>query len=51
VVGVGWLFWLVMKSLVEADRRERRAHSQWERQANSQEKDEEKHPESKQNSG
>jgi len=51
VVGVGWLFWLVMKSLVEADRRERRAHSQWERQSHLQEKDEEKRPEAKHNSG
>ena len=31
VAGMAWLFWLVMKSLVEADRSERRAHSQWER--------------------
>jgi hypothetical protein len=28
--GILYLFWLVMKNLVEADRRERLAHSQWE---------------------
>ncbi|HET7304198.1 MAG TPA: hypothetical protein VFJ12_06560 [Segeticoccus sp.] len=28
--GILYLFWLVMKNLVEADRRERIAHSQWE---------------------
>ena len=33
VVGIGWLFWLVMKHLVEADRSERRAHAQWERES------------------
>ncbi|HET8599043.1 MAG TPA: hypothetical protein VFL99_01870 [Segeticoccus sp.] len=28
--GILYLFWLVMKNLVEADRRERLAHSRWE---------------------
>jgi len=50
-VGMAWLFWLVMKSLVEADRRERRAHAQWEREANSQEGDQEMRREAQRNSG
>ena len=29
-VGVGILFWIVIKNMVEGDRRERLAHSQWE---------------------
>ena len=28
--GVGFLFYLVVKSMVEGDRKERLAHSQWE---------------------
>ena len=36
VAGMAWLFWLVMKSLVESDRNERRAHSRWERESQSQ---------------
>ena len=30
--GVGVLFWIVIKNMVEGDRKERLAHSQWERQ-------------------
>ena len=30
-VGVGFLFWLVVKNMIEGDRKERLAHSQWER--------------------
>jgi hypothetical protein len=29
--GVGLLFWLVVKNMIEGDRKERLAHSQWER--------------------
>jgi hypothetical protein len=29
-VGVGILFWIVIKNMIEADRKERLAHSQWE---------------------
>ena len=29
--GVGFLFWLVVKNMIEGDRKERLAHSQWER--------------------
>ena len=28
--GVGLLFWLVIKNMIEGDRKERLAHSQWE---------------------
>ena len=28
--GVGFLFWLVIKNMIEGDRKERLAHSQWE---------------------
>jgi hypothetical protein len=31
-VGVGFLFWLVVKNMIEGDRKERLAHSQWERE-------------------
>ena len=27
--GVGFLFWLVVKNMIEGDRKERLAHSQW----------------------
>lgn len=27
--GVGFLFWLVIKNMIEGDRKERLAHSQW----------------------
>ena len=30
--GVGFLFWLVVKNMIEGDRKERLAHSQWEAQ-------------------
>jgi len=30
-VGVGFLFWLVIKNMIEGDRKERLAHSQWDR--------------------
>ena len=30
--GVGFLFWLVIKNMIEGDRKERLAHSQWERE-------------------
>lgn len=30
--GVGFLFWLVIKNMMEGDRKERLAHSQWEKQ-------------------
>ena len=30
--GVGLLFWIVIKNMVEGDRKERLAHSQWERE-------------------
>ena len=30
-IGVGFLFWLVIKNMIEGDRKERLAHSQWER--------------------
>jgi len=29
--GVGFLFWLVIKNMIEGDRKERLAHSQWDR--------------------
>ena len=29
--GVAFLFWLVIKNMIEGDRKERLAHSQWER--------------------
>jgi hypothetical protein len=29
-VGVGILFWIVIKNMIEGDRKERIAHSQWE---------------------
>ena len=29
--GIGILFWLVIKNMIEGDRKERLAHSQWER--------------------
>lgn len=29
-VGIGVLFWIVIKNMLEGDRRERLAHSQWE---------------------
>lgn len=29
-VGVGVLFWVVIKNMIEGDRKERLAHSQWE---------------------
>ena len=28
--GIGFLFWLVVKNMIEGDRKERLAHSQWE---------------------
>jgi hypothetical protein len=28
--GVGFLFWVVVKNMIEGDRKERLAHSQWE---------------------
>lgn len=28
--GVAWLFYLVIKNMIEGDRKERLAHSQWE---------------------
>ena len=30
--GVGVLFWIVIKNMIEGDRKERLAHSQWERE-------------------
>jgi hypothetical protein len=30
-IGVGLLFWLVIKNMIEGDRKERLAHSQWDR--------------------
>ena len=30
--GVGFLFYIVIKNMVEGDRKERLAHSQWERE-------------------
>ena len=30
--GVGFLFWLVIKNMIEGDRKERLAHSQWDAQ-------------------
>ena len=30
--GVAFLFWLVIKNMIEGDRKERLAHSQWERE-------------------
>jgi hypothetical protein len=30
--GVGFLFWLVVKNMIEGDRKERLAHSQWDAQ-------------------
>ena len=30
-IGIGFLFWLVIKNMIEGDRKERLAHSQWER--------------------
>ena len=35
--GVGFLFWLVIKNMIEGDRRERLAHSQWDAQQAAQE--------------
>jgi hypothetical protein len=29
-IGVGLLFWIVIKNMIEGDRKERLAHSQWE---------------------
>jgi hypothetical protein len=29
--GIGLLFWIVIKNMIEGDRKERLAHSQWER--------------------
>jgi hypothetical protein len=31
-IGLGFLFWLVIKNVIEGDRKERLAHSQWERE-------------------
>jgi hypothetical protein len=31
-IGIGFLFWLVIKNMIEGDRKERLAHSQWERE-------------------
>ena len=31
-VGVGILFWIVIKNMIEGDRKERLAHSQWDRE-------------------
>ena len=31
-IGVAFLFWLVIKNMFEGDRKERLAHSQWERE-------------------
>ena len=36
--GIGFLFWLVVKNMIEGDRKERLAHSQWEA-ANPEKKD------------
>jgi hypothetical protein len=33
--GVGFLFYIVIKNMVEGDRKERLAHSQWDREHNS----------------
>jgi hypothetical protein len=30
--GVGFLFWVVIKNMIEGDRKERLAHSQWDRE-------------------
>jgi hypothetical protein len=30
--GVGFLFWIVIKNMIEGDRKERLAHSQWDAQ-------------------
>lgn len=30
--GVGLLFWIVIKNMIEGDRKERLAHSQWDRE-------------------
>ena len=30
--GVGFLFWIVIKNMIEGDRKERLAHSQWDRE-------------------
>jgi hypothetical protein len=35
--GVGFLFWLVIKNMIEGDRKERLAHSQWDAQQAAQE--------------
>jgi hypothetical protein len=35
--GVGFLFWLVIKNMIEGDRKERLAHSQWDAQQAGQE--------------
>lgn len=40
--GIAFLFYLVIKHMVEADRRERLAHSQWERDRERKERHEEK---------
>lgn len=37
-LGVGLLFYLVIKSLVEGDRRERKAYAQWQARQDAQEK-------------
>lgn len=34
-VGILFIFWHVMKSILEGDRRERIAHAQWEREQES----------------
>ena len=36
--GVGFLFWLVVKNMIEGDRKERLAHSQWDAQQADQER-------------
>ena len=35
--GVAFLFWLVIKNMIEGDRKERLAHSQWDAQQAAQE--------------
>jgi hypothetical protein len=41
--GVAFLFWLVIKNMIEGDRKERLAHSQWEREREMQDKSQDKH--------
>jgi hypothetical protein len=41
--GVGFLFWIVIKNMIEGDRKERLAHSQWEREVRAQ-RDEPENP-------